>query len=152
MANYTLNINGKKHSVDVDPTTPMLWVLRDHLQLVGTKYGCGIAQCGACTIHLGEVAFRSCQLPVSSVGNQKITTIEGLSENGDHPVQKAWKEVDVPQCGYCQAGQIMQAAALLQSNPNPTDEVIEATMSGNICRCGTYTRIKKAIKSAAQSS
>ena len=152
MANYTLNINGKKHTVEVDPSTPMLWVLRDHLHMVGTKYGCGIAQCGACTIHLGDIAVRSCQIPVSSVGNQKITTIEGLSEHGDHPVQKAWKDVDVAQCGYCQAGQIMQAAALLKSNPNPTDEVIEATMSGNICRCGTYTRIKNAIIMAAQSS
>ena len=152
MANYTLNVNGKQHTVDVDSSTPMLWVLRDHLHLVGTKYGCGIAQCGSCTIHLENIAVRSCQIPVSSVGNQNITTIEGLSENGDHPVQKAWKEADVAQCGYCQSGQIMQAAALLKSNPNPTDEAIEATMSGNICRCGTYTRIKNAIKTAAQSS
>lgn len=152
MAHYTLNVNGKQHTVDVDPSTPILWVLRDHLHLVGTKYGCGIAQCGSCTIHLENSAIRSCQLSVSSVGNQNITTIEGLSEKGEHPVQKAWKEADVAQCGYCQSGQIMQAAALLRSNPNPTDEVIEATMSGNICRCGTYTRIKNAIKAAAQSS
>jgi isoquinoline 1-oxidoreductase subunit alpha len=149
MANFTLNINGKQQTVDVDPATPMLWVLRDHLNLPGTKYGCGIAQCGACTIHLGDVAMRSCMLPVSQVGSQKITTIEGLSENGDHPVQKAWLEHDVPQCGYCQAGQIMNAAAFLKANPNPDDEAIEAAMNGNICRCGTYVRIKEAIKTAA---
>ncbi|REE80832.1 isoquinoline 1-oxidoreductase alpha subunit [Lutibacter oceani] len=152
MANYSLSVNGKQHSVEVDPSTPLLWVLRDHLQLVGTKYGCGIAQCGSCTIHVENIAVRSCQYPVSLVGNQKITTIEGLSENGDHPVQKAWIEEDVAQCGYCQSGQIMQAAALLKSNPNPTDEDIESVMNGNICRCGTYTRIKKAIKSAAKAS
>jgi len=149
MAVYNLMINGKEQQVDVDSSTPMLWVLREHLQLVGTKYGCGIAQCGACTVHLNGTAVRSCQLPVSSVGNQEITTIEGLSENGDHPVQQAWLEVDVPQCGYCQAGQIMSAAALLKSNPNPSDADIESAMNGNICRCGTYTRIKKAIKLAA---
>lgn len=149
MAVFNLNVNGQNKQIDVDPSTPMLWVLRDHLQLVGTKYGCGIAQCGACTVHLGGVAVRSCQLPVSSVGSQEITTIEGLSENGDHPVQKAWLEVDVPQCGYCQAGQIMSAAALLKNNPDPGDAEIEAAMNGNICRCGTYTRIKKAIKTAA---
>lgn len=148
MATFKLNINGKQQQVDVDPYTPMLWVLRDHLKLVGTKYGCGIAQCGACTIHLGDIAVRSCQLSVSSVGNQAVTTIEGLSEKGDHPVQKAWLEHDVPQCGYCQSGQIMNAAALLKANPNPTDQEIEAAMNGNICRCGTYTRIKTAIKSA----
>lgn len=151
MANYTLNINGKKQQIDVDPSTPMLWVLRDHIKLVGTKFGCGIAQCGACTIHLGDNAVRSCQLPISAVGDQKITTIEGLSENGDHPVQQAWLEIDVPQCGYCQAGQIMSASALLKRTPNPTDEEIETAMNGNICRCGTYTRIKKAIKTAANS-
>ncbi|WP_108423086.1 MULTISPECIES: (2Fe-2S)-binding protein [Flagellimonas] len=151
MATYTLNINGKKQEVDVDPSTPILWVLRDHLSLVGTKYGCGIAQCGACTIHLDGKATRSCILPVSSIGEQKITTIEGLSENGDHPVQKAWLEVDVPQCGYCQAGQIMTASALLESNPNPSDEEIESAMNGNICRCGTYLRIRKAVKTAAKS-
>lgn len=151
MATYTLNINKKEYEIDVDPTTPMLWVLRDHFQMVGTKYGCGIAQCGACTVHLGDNAVRSCQLPVSAVGEQEITTIEGLSEHGDHPVQKAWLEVDVPQCGYCQAGQIMTASAFLQKNPNPTDEEIETAMNGNICRCGTYTRIKKAVKMAANS-
>lgn len=151
MATYNLNINGKKQKVEVDPSTPMLWVLRDHLNLVGTKYGCGIAMCGACTIHLGDIAFRSCQLPVSSVGNQAITTIEGLSENGDHPVQKAWLEHDVAQCGYCQAGQIMNAAALLKSKPHPTDLEIETAMDGNICRCATYVRIKAAIKTAAGS-
>jgi len=151
MASFTLNINGKQQEVDVDPSTPMLWVLRDHLNLVGTKYGCGIAQCGACTIHLDGTATRACMLTVSSVGNSEITTIEGLSEEGDHPVQKAWLEVDVPQCGYCQAGQIMTASALLEKNPNPTDEEIETAMNGNICRCGTYTRIKKAVKLAAKS-
>lgn len=150
MASYTLTINGIKREVDVDPATPMLWVLREHLQLVGTKYGCGIAQCGACTVHLGDNAVRSCQLPVSIVGDQEITTIEGLSETGDHPVQKAWMDVDVPQCGYCQAGQIMSASALLKRNPNPSDSEIEDAMNGNICRCGTYTRIKKAIKKAAE--
>jgi|SRR5690606_9051838 len=149
MATFTLDINGKKQQVDVDPSTPILWVLRDHLNLVGTKYGCGIAQCGSCTIHLDGTATRACILPVSSIGEGKITTIEGLSENGDHPVQKAWLEVDVPQCGYCQAGQIMSASALLESNPTPTDQEIERAMNGNICRCGTYLRIKKAIKLAA---
>lgn len=149
MAVYNLKINGKMEEVEVDSSTPMLWVLREHLNLVGTKYGCGIAQCGACTIHLDGTAVRSCQLPVSAVGDQAITTIEGLSEKGDHPVQKAWLEVDVPQCGYCQAGQIMSAAALLKSNPSPSDSEIDSAMNGNICRCGTYTRIKKAIKMAA---
>ena len=129
----------------------MLWILRDHLDLVGTKYGCGIAQCGACTVHLNGTAVRACQLPVASLESEKITTIEGLSEQGEHPVQKAWIAHDVPQCGYCQAGQIMSAAALLASNSNPSDEDIDAAMRGNICRCGTYTRIKKAIKTAANS-
>lgn len=151
MSKFNLNINGKIRDVDVDPSTPLLWVLRDHLNLVGTKYGCGIAQCGACTIHLNETAVRSCQLPISSVGSSSITTIEGLSANGDHAVQKAWIEHDVPQCGYCQAGQIMSAASLLKNIPNPTDHEIDSAMSGNICRCGTYTRIKKAIKSASNS-
>ncbi len=151
MANFEININGKSQNVEVDPSTPMLWVLRDHLKLVGTKYGCGIAQCGACTIHLDGTAVRSCQLPVSAVKDKKITTIEGLSENGDHPVQKAWLEHDVPQCGYCQAGQIMSATALLNRNPSPSDEDIETAMNGNICRCGTYTRIKAAIKTASNS-
>lgn len=150
MATFNLNINGTSKQVDVDPSTPMLWVLRDHLDLVGTKFGCGIAQCGACTIHLDGNAVRSCQLPVSAAEGASITTIEGLSENGDHPVQKAWMEHDVPQCGYCQAGQIMTAAALLQQNPNPSEEDIENAMNGNICRCGTYTRIKAAVKTAAQ--
>ncbi len=149
MANFTLKINGKKEELELDGTTPMLWVLRDHLKLVGTKYGCGIAQCGACTVHLDGTAVRSCQLPISAVGEKEITTIEGLSEKGDHPVQQAWLEIDVPQCGYCQAGQIMTASALLKSNPNPTDTEIEVAMNGNICRCGTYTRIKKAVKMAA---
>jgi len=149
MAVINLNVNGKVTTVDVDPNTPVLWVLRDHLQLVGTKYGCGIAQCGACTIHLDGVATRSCMLAVSQVENIPITTIEGLSENGDHPVQKAWIEHDVAQCGYCQTGQIMNAAAFLDKNPNPTDEQIENAMNGNICRCGTYLRIKAAIKTAA---
>lgn len=149
MATFNLNVNGKKQSVDVDPKTPMLWVLRDTLNLVGTKYGCGISQCGACTIHLDGAAIRSCQLPVSAAENKSITTIEGLSENGDHPVQKAWLEHDVPQCGYCQAGQIMTAVALLKDKPNPTDDEIETAMNGNICRCGTYLRIKAAVKTAA---
>jgi isoquinoline 1-oxidoreductase subunit alpha len=147
---FSLKINGKIKKVDVDPSTPMLWVLRDHLDLQGTKYGCGIAQCGACTVHLNGNATRSCMLPVSSVGKQAITTIEGLSETGDHPVQKAWLEMDVAQCGYCQTGQIMSAVALLKTKPNPTDEEIDAHMSGNICRCGTYLRIKAAIKAAAK--
>jgi isoquinoline 1-oxidoreductase alpha subunit len=151
MSNFKLSINGKNKEVEADPKTPILWILRDHLDLVGTKYGCGIAQCGACTVHLDGVAVRSCQLPVSVIGNKKITTIEGLSEKGDHPVQKAWIEHDVPQCGYCQAGQIMNASALLNSNPNPTDNDIDSAMRGNICRCGTYTRIHAAIKTAAKS-
>jgi aerobic-type carbon monoxide dehydrogenase small subunit (CoxS/CutS family) len=151
MATINLQVNGKQQVVDVDPTTPVLWVLRDHLKLVGTKYGCGIAQCGACTIHLDGVAVRSCQLPVSAVSDKEVTTIEGLSEDGDHPVQRAWLEHDVPQCGYCQAGQIMSAAALLKRTPNPTDEEILTAMNGNICRCGTYLRIKAAIKTVAGS-
>ena len=151
MAIFQLKINGKQQQVDVDPATPMLWVLRDNLNLVGTKFGCGIAQCGACTIHLGDTAIRSCQLQVSQVGDKAITTIEGLSEKGDHPLQKAWLEHDVAQCGYCQAGQIMNAAALLKSKPHPTDAEIEAAMNGNICRCATYVRIKAAIKTAAES-
>lgn len=149
MANFNLNINGKQWQAEVDPSTPLLWVLRDHLHLVGTKYGCGIAQCGACTVHLDGMAVRSCQLPVSAIGEQPVTTIEGLSEHGGHPVQRAWLEHDVPQCGYCQAGQIMTAAAFLKTHSNPTDEEIDAAMHGNICRCGTYTRIKKAVKTAA---
>ena len=151
MALFQLNINGTTHELDIDPSTPILWVLRDHLNLVGTKYGCGIAQCGACTVHLNGVAVRSCQLPISAVGNNTLTTIEGLSEKGEHPVQKAWIEHDVPQCGYCQAGQIMSASALLAANPNPSEEEIESAMNGNLCRCGTYTRIKAAIKTASNS-
>lgn len=151
MAIFNLKVNKKEYRVDVDPTTPMLWVLRDHLKLTGTKYGCGVAQCGACTIHLDGVATPSCMLSVEDVGAQAITTIEGLSENGDHPVQKAWLEHDVSQCGYCQPGQIMTAVSLLKRNPHPTDKEIESAMSGNICRCGTYTRIKTAIKTAAKS-
>lgn len=149
MAIIKLLVNGTRKEVDVDPATPLLWVLRDHLNLVGAKYGCGIAACGACTIHLDGVAMRSCSLPVSSIGDKEVTTIEGLSAQGDHPVQKAWLEQDVPQCGYCQAGQIMTAAALLKSNPHPSDAEIDVAMNGNICRCGTYLRIKAAIKAAA---
>jgi len=151
MAIFNLKINSKEFQVDVDPSTPMLWVLRDHLNLVGTKFGCGMAQCGACTILVDGFAVRSCITKVDSVGDKKITTIEGLSENGDHPLQQAWIEHDVPQCGYCQSGQIMNAAALLKANPHPTDVEIEFAMNGNICRCGTYTRIKAAIKTAANS-
>ncbi|MES2797774.1 MAG: (2Fe-2S)-binding protein [Bacteroidota bacterium] len=150
MAKYSLKINGKTQLVDVDPSTPMLWVLRDHLNMPGTKFGCGMAMCGACTVHLDGNAVRSCSLPVSAVKKQAITTIEGLSANGTHPVQKAWLEHDVAQCGYCQSGQIMSAAALLKENPKPTDEDIDNAMSGNICRCGTYLRIKEAIKTAAK--
>jgi len=149
MATYTLKINKEEHQVDVAPDTPLLWVLRDHLNLLGTKYGCGIGQCGACTVHLNGNAVRSCSLPVSVIGDAEITTIEGLSEEGDHPVQQAWLEHDVAQCGYCQAGQIMSAAALLNQNPNPSDEEIKSAMNGNLCRCGTYLRIRKAIKTAA---
>jgi len=150
MAKFKLKVNSKSLEVDVDPTTPVLWVIRDHLNLLGTKFGCGIAQCGACTIHMNGAAVRSCVLPVSSVGDSELTTIEGISENADHPVQKAWLEHDVPQCGYCQAGQIMSAAALLKANNNPSDEEIDSYMNGNICRCGTYTRIKAAIKTASK--
>ncbi|MCZ6520161.1 MAG: (2Fe-2S)-binding protein [Bacteroidetes bacterium] len=149
MASFNIKINGKQQQVNVEPDTPVLWVLRDHLKLVGTKFGCGIAQCGACTIHVDGVATRSCSLPISAVGDKSLTTIEGLSENGDHPVQQAWIQHDVPQCGYCQTGQIMNAAALLRNNPNPSDEEIASAMNGNICRCGTYIRIKAAIKTAA---
>lgn len=151
MAKFNLKVNGETRRVDAEDDTPVLWVLRDHLNMPGTKFGCGMAQCGACTIHLNGVAVRSCVLPVSSVGAQEITTIEGLSENGEHPVQKAWLEHDVAQCGYCQSGQIMSVSALLYTNPKPSDEEIEAHMSGNICRCGTYLRIKEAVKSASKS-
>lgn len=149
MAAFSLKINGKTLSVDVAPDTPLLWVLRDHLGLLGTKYGCGVASCGACTVHIDGEAMRSCVMPVSTVATSKITTIEGLSEKGDHPLQKAWDEKDVPQCGYCQAGQIMTAAALLKKNPKPNDEDIDIAMMGNLCRCGTYHRIKDAIKLAS---
>ena len=151
MPQYSLMINEQEHQVDVAANTPVLWVLRDHLKMVGTKYGCGIGQCGACTIHLNGNAVRSCSLPVSAIANasMKITTIEGLSETGDHPVQKAWVEVDVPQCGYCQAGQIMSAPALLNRNATPSEDEIKNAMSGNLCRCGTYTRINKAVALAA---
>jgi isoquinoline 1-oxidoreductase alpha subunit len=151
MSVFNLKVNRKEVQVDVDPSTPMLWVLRDHLNLVGTKYGCGIAQCGACTILLDGMAVRSCITFVSDVGDREVTTIEGLSENGDHPLQEAWIEHDVSQCGYCQAGQIMNAAGFLKTNPHPSDEEIELAMNGNICRCGTYTRIKAAIRTAANS-
>lgn len=148
MAAFNITVNNKKHEVEADPDMPLLWVIRDVIGLTGTKFGCGITQCGACTVHVGNTAVRSCMFPIQSVGDQKITTIEGLSEKGDHPVQLAWKEIDVPQCGYCQSGQIMAAVALLKENPNPTDDDIHKTMT-NICRCGTYNRIKKAIKTAA---
>ena len=152
MPQYNLNINGKNLQVEVAADTPLLWVLRDHLGLVGTKYGCGIGQCGACTIHFDGYATRSCMLPVSAIKTSKITTIEGLSENGDHALQIAWNEVDVPQCGYCQAGQIMNAAAFLKRTPHPTDDEIATNMHGNICRCGAYHRIKEAIKFASKKS
>ena len=149
MSQFEIDINGSKKQVDVSPDTPVLWVLRDHLDLPGTKFGCGIGECGACTIHVDGVATRSCQMPISLVGNSELITIEGLSKKGDHPVQQAWLKHDVPQCGYCQAGQIMNAAALLDKTSNPSDDVIDASMQGNICRCGTYIRIKAAIKDAA---
>ncbi|HLL95139.1 MAG TPA: (2Fe-2S)-binding protein [Spirosoma sp.] len=152
MAIYNLQINGRSYRADVDPDTPLLWVLRDNLGLVGTKYGCGIAQCGACTVHLNGEATRACVLPVSAVGKSKITTIEELSATVTHPVQQAWDKVDVPQCGYCQSGQIMTAAAFLKHNPKPNSAEIDAAMSGNICRCGTYHRIREAVKVAAAST
>jgi isoquinoline 1-oxidoreductase alpha subunit len=145
MAHYNLQINGRDYEADVDADTPLLWVLRDNLGLVGTKFGCGITQCGACTVHLNGVAVKSCALPVSAIGTKKITTIEGLSPNGDHPVQLAWKEVDVAQCGYCQAGQIMAAAALLGKTPSPSADQIDTAMNGNICRCGSYHKIREAV-------
>tara|TARA_B100001245_G_C22600044_1_gene297266 strand:- start:96 stop:554 length:459 start_codon:yes stop_codon:yes gene_type:complete len=148
MAQITLNINGKDHTVQVSEDVPLLWVIREHLQLTGTKFGCGISQCGACTVHVDGQPMRSCQLRVSRVAGRKITTIEGIAE--DHPVKQAWIDVQVPQCGYCQSGQIMSAVALVESNPDPSDQEIIQAMEGNLCRCGTYTRIKKAIKQAAQ--
>jgi isoquinoline 1-oxidoreductase alpha subunit len=145
----TLNINGKSYEVNAEPDTPLLWVIREQVGLTGTKFGCGIAQCGACSIHLNGAVTRSCVLPLAAVGpNDKITTIEGLSSNASHPVQKAWKEIDVPQCGYCQSRQIMAAASLLANNPRPTDAQIDAAMT-NVCRCGTYQRIRAAIHTAA---
>jgi isoquinoline 1-oxidoreductase subunit alpha len=146
---YTITVNGKKSSVDVPSDMPLLWVLRDVLNMKGTKFGCGIAQCGACTVHLNGKAVRSCQTPISTVGNQAVTTIEGLSAEGTHPVQRAWEQVDVPQCGYCQAGQMMSASALLAQKPKPTDQDIDSAMNGNLCRCGTYLRIRQAIHLAA---
>lgn len=146
----TLRVNGVTHTVDVPPDMPLLWVLRDILDLKGTKFGCGMAQCGACTVHLNGNATRSCVLPVTAAAGANITTIEGLSEDGSHPVQQAWEEVDVPQCGYCQAGQIMSAVALLERTPNPTDAQIDEAMNGNLCRCATYLRIREAIHVAAR--
>lgn len=151
MAKYNLTVNGKKYTVDADPDTPLLWVIRDYVGLKGTKFGCGMALCGACTVHLDGQPIRSCSTPVSTVKTtNKITTIEGISSNTDHAVQKAWIEAQVPQCGYCQSGQIMSAVALLKTNPNPSDSDIDEAMSGNICRCGTYPRIRKAIHHAAE--
>lgn len=150
MAMFKLNINKKDHLLpDVSPDMPLLWVLRDVIGLTGTKFGCGMAQCGACTIHLNGEAIRSCVTPISRAIGKKIITIEGLSENGDHPLQKAWAEINVPQCGYCQSGQIMSAAVLLRENPNPTDQDIDDALTGNICRCGTYLRIRAAIHHAS---
>ncbi len=150
MATYNIKVNGKMHKVEADADTPILWVLRDHLNLVGTKYGCGIAQCGACTIHVNGDAARSCSIPISSIAEKEITTIEGLSDIVRHPIQDAWREHDVPQCGYCQAGQMMSASSLIKQHPNPTDDQIDTAMRGNICRCATYKRIKSAIKTATK--
>lgn len=149
MPTFQLKINGVSHTVDTDADTPLLWVLRDHIDLVGTKYGCGIGQCGSCTVHVDGVATRSCLLPVSQLQGVQITTIEGLSEHGDHPVQEAWKEIDVPQCGYCQSGQIMTASAFLNGNSKPSKEEIRSAMHGNICRCASYNSIEKAVEVAA---
>lgn len=149
MSKYTLNINGKQQQVEVEADTPLLWALRDGLGLVGTKYGCGAGQCGACTVHLDGAPTRSCLLPVSSIGKAKITTIEGLHKQHQHPLQQAWQELDVPQCGYCQAGQLMSASALLKQHPKPTDAQIDEAMAGNLCRCATYTRIRAGIHRAA---
>ena len=146
---YTLRINGQSKTVDVAAEMPLLWVLRDTLSLKGTKFGCGVGACGACTVHVNGMAVRSCQTQVSTVGNREVKTIEGLSPDGSHPLQKAWMDLDVPQCGYCQAGQLMTAAALLAIMPNPTDAEIDSAMTGNLCRCGTYVRIRKAIHLAA---
>ena len=148
----TLTVNGRARTVDVPADMPLLWVLRDVLDLKGTKFGCGAAQCGACTVHVNGQATRACQTPVSSVAGRRITTIEGLSTDGNHPLQRAWQEIDVPQCGYCQAGQLMSAAALLAAKPTPTDADIDTAMAGNICRCGTYVRIRQAIHQAAKAA
>ncbi|MBC7626952.1 (2Fe-2S)-binding protein [Ferruginibacter sp.] len=150
MAVYEININNKLYKVDVESNMPLLWVIRDFVGLTGTKFGCGIAQCGACTVHLDGNPIRSCSFPVAAVGAKKITTIEGISENVDHAIQKAWIELQVPQCGYCQSGQIMSAVALLKAKPTPTDADIDAAMQGNLCRCGTYQRIRSAIHRAAE--
>jgi isoquinoline 1-oxidoreductase subunit alpha len=150
MSKYTLNVNGQSHSVDVASDTPLLWVLRDTIGLVGTKYGCGVGQCAACTVHLNGVPARACMTPVSTVGRMQVTTIEGLDAKHSHPLQQAWCELDVPQCGYCQAGQIMTAAALLKSNPTPNNEDIDGAMASNLCRCATYMRIRAGIKRAAE--
>jgi isoquinoline 1-oxidoreductase subunit alpha len=147
---FKLNVNGHSTTVEAPPDMPLLWVIRDILNLAGTKYGCGMGLCGACTVHLGGQAVRSCLTPVSAVGNQAITTLEGLSADGTHPVQIAWQDIDVPQCGYCQAGQMMSAAALLAKNPKPADKDIDAAMNGNLCRCGTYIRIRQAVHKAAE--
>ena len=152
METFQITVNGKKQDVTADPEMPLLWVIRDLLAMKGTKFGCGQALCGACTVLVDNEAVRSCSYPISQVADQKITTIEGLSEDGDHPLQKAWVEHIVPQCGYCQSGQIMNAAALLIANPKPSESDIEAAMAGNLCRCGTYTRIKDAILTASQNS
>ena len=148
---FDVNVNGRRQSIDVAPDTPLLWVLRDDLQLTGTKFGCGVAQCGACTVHVNGKPTRACVTPISTVATASITTIEGLSPDGAHPVQRAWVAEDVPQCGYCQAGQIMAAAALLANTPSPTDAQIDTAMRGNLCRCGTYARIRAAIHRAAES-
>jgi aerobic-type carbon monoxide dehydrogenase small subunit (CoxS/CutS family) len=150
MAPITLDVNGKAYEVEAKPDTPLLWVLRDSLGLTGTKYGCGVGECGACTVHLDGEAVRSCMVPVGEVGRRTVTTIEGLSPNGDHPLQRAWIEERVSQCGYCQSGQIMTAAALLAENPKPTDVDIDAALAGNLCRCGTYQRIRRAIHRARE--
>ena len=150
MPEYTLNVNNKDYKIDVDAQMPLLWAIRDFVGLKGTKFGCGIAQCGACTVHLEGTPIRSCSFPVSAAAGKKITTIEGISENIDHAVQKAWIELQVPQCGYCQSGQIMSAVALLKNKPHPTDADIDAAMQGNLCRCGTYQRIRSAIHRAAE--
>ncbi|WP_073133776.1 (2Fe-2S)-binding protein [Chryseolinea serpens] len=150
MASYTLKINSKTYTVEADPKMPLLWAIRDLAGLTGTKYGCGIAQCGACTVHMGGQPVRSCSIPVSVAAGKDLTTIEGLSADNTHPVQQAWIKEQVPQCGYCQSGQIMAATALLKKTPNPTDKDIDTAMQGHICRCGTYPRIRKAIKTASQ--